>query len=37
VKKGGEQLGLTGCCKIRRSEETLVVEKASVDSYLAEG
>lgn len=37
VKKGGEQLGLTGCCKIRREEETLIVERASVETYLAEG
>lgn len=37
VKKGGEQLGLTGCCKIRRGDETLIVERISVDKYLAEG
>jgi hypothetical protein len=37
VKKGGEQLGLTGCCKIRRGEETLVVERATVKTYLDEG
>lgn len=37
VKKGGEQLGLTGCCKIKHGEETLIVERTSVDSYLAEG
>ena len=37
VKKGGEQLGLTGCCKIRRGDETLVVERASVKVYLDEG
>lgn len=37
VKKGGEQLGLTGCCKIRRGEETLVVERATVKAYLDEG
>ena len=37
VKKGGEQLGLTGCCKIKRSEETMVVERASVKPYLDDG
>lgn len=37
IKKGGEQLGLTGCCKIRRGEETLVVERATVKAYLDEG
>lgn len=37
VKKGGEQLGLTGCCKIRRGEETLVIERASVENYLNKG
>lgn len=37
VKKGGEQLGLTGCCKIRRGEETLIVERATVKHYLDEG
>lgn len=37
VKKGGEQLGLTGCCKIKRGEETMVVERASVKPYLDDG
>ncbi len=37
VKKGGEQLGLTGCCKIKRGEETMVVERASVKPYLDAG
>ncbi len=37
VKKGGEQLGLTGCCKIKRGEETLVVERASVKPYIDDG
>lgn len=37
IKKGGEQLGLTGCCKIRRGEETLVVERATVKTYLNAG
>jgi len=37
VKKGGEQLGLTGCCKIKRGEETMIVERASVKPYLDDG
>lgn len=37
VKKGGEQLGLTGCCKIKRGEETMVVERVSVKPYLDDG
>ena len=37
VKKGGEQLGLTGCCKIKRGEETMVVERVSIKPYLDDG
>lgn len=37
VKKGGQQKGLLGCCKIKRNNETIIVERNSVQKYLDDG